>query len=137
VKSDLEIARGFTLIELIAVMIIVAILGVMAIPQFFDLRVGAGDGKAADIGGRIAAASQQNHSRGVSSGAGATVTGCSAAELGALLAGGSIPAGYSVGGVAGGLASGQIRTCTLTYTGTAGTSAQSFNIMGCANANCN
>ena len=132
---------GFTLIELIAVIVILAILAVVAVPQFVDLRVQAANATAAGVGGAISSGTSLNYARGVAAGSGAsTVTGCTAAQLQALLAGGTLPTGGSITGYtiagAAGLTSGQTTVCTITANGVTGTAAQNFTIIGCANGSC-
>lgn len=123
---------GFTLIELVAVMVILAILAVAAVPQFVDLRVDAANAAADGVGGAITSGTTLNYARGAANGSASTVTGCDSTQLGALMVGG-IPSGYTLGGTAGGLASGATRTCTLTRSPG---SARNFTIIGCANATC-
>ncbi len=131
---------GFTLIELVAVIVILAILAVVAVPQFVDLRVQAANSSAAGIGGAIASATSLNYARGVAGAGASTVTGCSTAQLEALLAGGAIPSGggvtYTIGGPAGPIASAATATCTITPGGSVTGTAQNFTIIGCANGTC-
>jgi MSHA pilin protein MshA len=136
---------GFTLIELIAVIVILAILAVVAVPQYVDLRVDAANASAAGIGGAISSGTALNFAKGAARGAGAsTVSDCSATQL-APLAG--LPASsattivqgnvtYTLAAVTVPATSGATCTCTIRATSITGTTAQSFNVIGCANASC-
>jgi MSHA pilin protein MshA len=93
---------GFTLIELIMVIVILGIMAAVAIPQFVDLRGEARTASAEGVAGALASASAINYAARIAGNpAGTAITadaaGCTA--HGAKLQGG-MPAGFTIGGAA-------------------------------------
>jgi len=76
---------GFTLIELVMVIVILGILAAVAIPQFTDLSGDARSSSLAAIGGGISSASQMNYSQELINDTGTVIASCQAAT--ALLQG--------------------------------------------------
>lgn len=90
---------GFTLIELIIVIVIVGILAAVAIPKFADLTTKAQENATRAVAGELSSAAAIAYAKDKVSGGGYTAT-CSNAVLATYLADGIIPTGYTVGGTA-------------------------------------
>lgn len=120
---------GFTLIELIAVLVILGILAATAVPKFINLSGEAQVAATDNIAGSIESASALNHAvdianeAGLSSDSFETIDNCD--DAGTLLAGG-LPAGYTVAASA--VGDKVTVTCTLTHTASSDT--QDFAIIG-------
>lgn len=86
---------GFTLIELVMVIVLIGVLAAIAIPKFVDL---SGDAKAAaveGVAGALSSAAAINYAaRKANSGNGVAVDNCQ--DVGALLQAGALPTDYTI-----------------------------------------
>lgn len=102
--------KGFTLIELVMVIVLLGVLAAVAIPKFIDIGDEAKDAALNGVVGGMGSAMSINYgARSVSATKGSAVANCT--DVSSLLAGG-VPSGYAV--TAQVIAPGATVACTVT-----------------------
>lgn len=109
-----RIQRGFTLIELVMVIVLIGVLAAIAVPKFIDLSAEANLAATRGMAGALSSASSINYAaRKANSTKGSAVSNCTD---GSTLLQGGLPAGYTITAAA--VAADATANCTLSGPGT-------------------
>lgn len=105
---------GFTLIELVMVIVILGVLAVAALPKFVDLKGDAQQASVDGVAGSLSSAASINYAaRQANIANGVAVTDCT--SVAAAMQGAALPTGYTITAAA--VAANASVSCTLTGPG--------------------
>ncbi len=131
-----QVQRGFTLIELVMVIVILGVLAAVAIPKFVDLKGDAQQAAMTGVAGAAASASAINYGGCAIATAASQPNKCKVVndcdDIKAAMSGGAWPAGYSATGT-GSTTNGTSMTCTLALAGYTPSPAVTFEVIAAGN----